>query len=177
MKKTIVLLLAPLMLMMVSCNPRRDNVEKIEKIEKELMASKMTTLDTAKASALIIRYHDFANDYPNDTLAPIYLFRASDLCMNMQRGDEAIKYLDQILTNYPKFKKTEEALFLKGFVAENITHNLVLAEKCYREFLRDFSSHTLAKDAEASLKNLGKSPEELIKEFELKNATADSLKK
>jgi len=44
----------------------------------------------------------------------------------------------------------------------------------YREFLQKYPNHEFADDAELSLKNLGKTPEELLEQFQ-KTATGDSI--
>jgi hypothetical protein len=45
------------------------------------------------------------------------------------------------------------------------------ASRYYRLFLKKYPNHPLAKDAKISLDNIGKTPEDLVKEFELKNDT------
>ncbi len=57
-------------------------------------------------------------------------------------------------------------MFLKGYVYENDLRDLETAKKIYEEFLVKYPDDEFADDAEISIKNLGKSPEELIKEFE-----------
>ena len=60
-------------------------------------------------------------------------------------------------------------LFLQGFVYESQLHNIIRAKEAYTEFIRKYPRHQLAKDAQFSIENLGKSDEELIKMFEEKN--------
>jgi TolA-binding protein len=59
-------------------------------------------------------------------------------------------------------------MFLKAFVYEDQLHDLNKAKKYYEEFLEKYPDSDFADDARISLQNLGKSPEELIKEFEEK---------
>jgi len=59
---------------------------------------------------------------------------------------------------------------LKAYIYENLLSNLGLAQKTYRDFLSLYPDHELSDDAEAALLNLGKSPEELVREFEARAA-------
>lgn len=54
-----------------------------------------------------------------------------------------------------------------GFVYENDLNDLENAKQTYEAFLQKYPNDPdFADDAQMALKNLGKSPEELIKEFE-----------
>jgi TolA-binding protein len=94
------------------------------------------------------------------------LFKAGDLAMNLGMGQKAISFFDRILKDYPDFEKVPQSLFLKGYIYENEIGDLNTAKKIYEDFLQKYPDDEFADDAEVSIKNLGKSPEELIKEFE-----------
>jgi hypothetical protein len=64
----------------------------------------------------------------------------------------------------------------KAFFTRNEIHNLDSAKLKYEIFLRDFPKHPIAKDVAITLSNLGKSPEQMMKEFEERQQT-DSLAK
>jgi len=148
-------------------NALNEERESIKKMEGEVYNAK--TLDKAKGFALIDAYVSYSKDHPKDTLSAEYLFKAADIAMNLQTGSQAILYYDKILSNYPNFNKRPECVFLKAFIYENQLGDLKEAEKQYKEFIKTYPDHTLAKDAKASLEYLGKSPEELIKIFQEKN--------
>jgi isocitrate lyase len=65
-------------------------------------------------------------------------------------------------------------LFLQGFISENGLKDTAAARKFYENFLKQYPNHKLASDVKISLNNMGKTPDELIREFEKKNS-ADSL--
>lgn len=161
-------------ILLSSCNPIKSKHEQIAKLEKEIASSKMTKFDEKKAEQLIKKYDEFVKEYPKDTLAPKYLFRTADLYVALNRGNMAITSLDKVIKSYPNFEKIPECFFLKAYIAENTLHHLSLADKYYKEFLKEFPTHHLAKDAEASMNNLGKSPEQIMAEIEAKQ---DSLSK
>jgi TolA-binding protein len=86
--------------------------------------------------------------------------------MNTNRSRQAIRYYDRIITDYPGYKKTPEAMFLKGYVYENNLGRLDKAKEIYEAFLELYPDNEFADDAEVSLRFLGKSPEELIEIFQ-----------
>ena len=82
----------------------------------------------------------------------------------------------KIYEHYPTVARRPYALFLQGFIFENEAGNLHAAKVLYDKFLKEYPSHPMAKDVQTTLANLGKSPEQLINEFEEK-AKQDSLAK
>jgi TolA-binding protein len=138
----------------------------IKKLEDELYNTDQSKFDKQKANQLIDLYTEYANTYPKDTAAPEYLYKASDLSMNLRQPVETIDMFNRILDNYPGFKKAPTVLFLKAFVYEDQMNDLDRAKQYYELFLKKYPDNEFADDAKVSLKNLGKSPEELIKEFE-----------
>jgi hypothetical protein len=64
---------------------------------------------------------------------------------------------------------------MEAFTYENTLGNIGKANELYNKFLYKYPDHELADDARAAIKFLGKSAEEMVREFE-KNGS-DSLKK
>lgn len=143
-----------------------DLKDAISTMEDQLYNNQDVQVSKEDAVNLIELYQEYATEYPKDSLAPVYLFRASDLSMNLQRPKETIVLFDELLENYPDYEKTPSVLFLKAFVYEDQLRDLHNAKKYYEAFLEKYPESDFADDAEMSLKNLGKTPEELIKEFE-----------
>ena len=147
-------------------NTEIDMLDSIAKLETELFDSGPGKVDRKKAIELINLYTGFMEEYPDDSLSPEFLYKASDISMNLKRPVETIHLFDLLLTRYPDFDKTPTTLFLKAFVYEDQMYDLERAKKYYEEFLAKYPDSEFADDAEVSLRNLGKSPEELIEEFE-----------
>ena len=135
-------------------------------MEDELFADESKMIDRAQANGLIDLYIAYADAYPADNHAAENLFKAGDLAMNLTMPRKAIQVFDRILNDYPNFEKAPQCLFLKGYVYENDLGDLQTAKKIYEEFLVKYPDDEFADDAEISIKNLGKTPEQLIKEFE-----------
>lgn len=156
-----------LALVLVACgSSKNDKLTEIKTMEDELFSDETQMIDRQKANDLIAVYESFADEFPEDTETPVYLFKAGDMAMNLNMPRKAIDIFDKMLNKYPDFEKAPQCLFLKGYVYENDLRDLETAKKIYEEFLVKYPDDEFADDAEISIKNLGKSPEELIKEFE-----------
>jgi tetratricopeptide (TPR) repeat protein len=170
------LILLPLMAgLLVSCQPSRSKLNgRIRSMETRLFSPSGTGFSKASADSLADLYATFAGRFPDDSLAPDYLFKAAGICMNMQEGAKAIGYFDKILADYPKWEKAPFCLFFKGYVQENVLRNLDQAKETYLLFLEKYPDNDFSDDARAALDNLGKTPEQMVREFEARNK-ADSL--
>jgi TolA-binding protein len=164
---TILLLLS---MLVISCGQsKKDVVGKITQLEESLFSGQVKGINKVQAAELVAAYNEYADLFPDDSLSPNYLFKAADISMNVFESGQAIELYNKILTSYPNYKKAPQCVFLKAFVYENNLKDLANAKRYYQEFLEKYPEDDFADDAEMSLKNLGKSPEELIKEFEAKS--------
>lgn len=150
----------------VSCASKRDKeINNITKIEKQL-ENEGAKPDPAKLTALLDAYVAFVDNNSQDSSAPAYLYKAVNLCVGMGNGDKAMELIDRTINDFQKSEFLPETVFLKAYVYENLLSNLGQASEVYHDFLKKYPEHDLADDAEAALKYLGMSPEELVKEFE-----------
>lgn len=170
---SIVLLISTILF--ISCNNTNNSnntvtLDQISSLENELFSSESSmSPDMSKAKHLAELYIEFAKLYPKDQLSPEFLYKASDIYMNMNYPRRAIVLYDDILTKYPNYKNIPTIMFLKGFVYDDQLKDYDNARIYYQIFLDKYPESDFADDAIISLNNLGKSPEEMIKEFELKN--------
>ncbi|MBI2969103.1 MAG: tetratricopeptide repeat protein [Bacteroidetes bacterium] len=152
------------------CGNRKAEIEKeISDTENKLYGDSVNPMNVTLAREAVKKYDDFVNQFPDDPKTPEYLFRAGELCMSLMKSNEAIGYFKKIHDHYPAFPKAPDCLFLQGFIYENQLKRLAEAQALYNEFLKKYPDHNLADDAQFSLKFLGKSEEEIIKEFEKNN--------
>jgi outer membrane protein assembly factor BamD (BamD/ComL family) len=173
-KNYLVLLLIPLMF--AGCSPSRDkSVKTIGAMEKRLFSPQSTSFDKAKWDSLINLYDDFCKRFPKDSLVPGYTFNAANIAMNTGDGQKALAHFQQIIDNYPDYAKAPLCLFFKAYVYENLLHDLVKAKEIYLQFIEKYPNNEFVSAAQASIQNLGKSPEQMVKEFEAKRQ-ADSAR-
>lgn len=161
-------------LLFASCKSEKDRmIDAINKSEKELRADSLAIINDEKARALIQQYADFASTYRDDTLSAEYLFKAGEVSTGIGDFFQAIQYYRQCAEKV-YYSKRPVAYFLMGFIYENHLNDTGNAKRLYEEFLQKFPGHPLEKDVQFSLKHLGKSPEDLIKEFEQNGGIAQT---
>jgi TolA-binding protein len=168
MKRTVFLPLL-VVLLLAACtgnNDRRNMIREIERLEEELYADSLGPVDRQKAQEAIQAYDDFANAFSQDSLAPEYLYKSSEIAMNLEMSGKAVEGFRRILNDYPDFDKAPLCIFLQAFIYENQMQQYEEAKKLYREFLEKYPEHDLAEDALVSIQNMGKSLDELIKSWE-----------
>jgi tetratricopeptide (TPR) repeat protein len=171
--KFIRLLFVLLTVSAVAIQCSKDPKAKILDLEKK-MASEDFTLDEKGmqvAHELVAAYLDFAGKFKESPEAPDFLYRAADLSLNINKAKQSLDLYNQIIYQYPEYKKVPECLFLMGYIYENNFQELGKAKEIYEQFLAKYPNHDFADDARVSIENLGKSPEELIRMFEEKNGT------
>lgn len=131
-------------------------------------------IDPRKANQLINKYEKYSEVKPKAAETPNYLYKAGELARSIRNFPKALELWEKVTKSYASFDKAPQALFLQGFTHENDYRNLPKAEELYKKFLKDYPKHDLADDVQFSLNFLGKSPDEIIKNFEEK-ADSSSL--
>ena len=164
-KNMIILLLAATLMAACSAGNERD-ADEIAAAEDALFAEDKGITDKTKALELVNMYVAFAEEYPEDSMAVEYLFKWAEFYLNLGEGERSIELYDRVIQEYPDFRKVPECIFLKAYVYENYMGDLESARAYYSEFLGKYPDNEFADDARISIQNLGKSPEELIQQFE-----------
>lgn len=160
-------------LFLFSCTSSRDKMAGgIAKMESEIETAQI--VDSNAVIELLGAYQNFSLKYPDDSLAPEYLFKAAGLALDFNHGEQAIDLYESIIHTYPDYKKAPECFFMEAFTYENTLKNIGKANDYYNEFLIRYPNHELADDARTAIKYLGKSPDEMVREWEKTNT--DSIK-
>lgn len=157
----------------VSVNINGFNIDslqsKIDVAEKKLFANKLEKPDASVGLEAVKAYTEFINQFPNDKRVPEYLFKAGEISSALNYTDAAIGYFENLYTKFPKHNKAIFAMFLHAFILENQSLDLEKAKQKYEQVIATFPNSQQASDAKASIEHLGKTPEDLVKEFEKKN--------
>lgn len=143
-------------------------IEKINQLEEVLFdVEGVYSQDTARL--LIDLYVRFADSVPQDERSVGYLFKAADLSMYFTDPGRTIWLLDRLITRYPEHEKAAMSLFLKAFTYDTRLYDTTSARHYYELFIQKYPEHEFAPEAQAAIQTLGKSPEDLIREFEQSN--------
>lgn len=171
MKKVLLYLFVALM--MVSCN-QVPSAEKVKELESQLV-NEDGTLNVEVGSELIDAYLCRAENNPQASTSPEEIFKALDISVNLNFANpqKTIAIADILIDKYPDYSLTPMAMFLKGFVYENIIGDLQSAETVYHQFIDKYPDNPMVEDVKVTVENMGLSPEELIRKFESKNEAAE----
>lgn len=173
MKYTLVFIIIIGSLYWFSCSSGSEKMSaEISKLESGMKS--IPKDDSVEVSELLSAYQNFSSKYPDDSLSPEYLYRAAALAAGFNRGTQAIDLYESIIHAYPAYKKIPECYFMEAFTYENTLGNIGKANELYHQFLDKYPDHELAEGARSAIKFLGKSPEEIVHEFEKMNS--DSVK-
>ncbi|MGE5381931.1 MAG: tetratricopeptide repeat protein [Omnitrophica WOR_2 bacterium] len=167
--KPIALVLLSIAILFTACTSKREKAAKAISVQEKELQKENARPEKAKLDALLASYISFADNFPKDTMAPQYLYHAVNLCMGTGDGNKAMELIDRTINQYPNSPKLPETIFLKAYVYENLLGDYGKAASVYRDFVSRFPDNELADDARTAIENLGKTPEEMIKEFEAKN--------
>jgi tetratricopeptide (TPR) repeat protein len=171
--KKILTLVAGIMLLAACSTPDREKeLSNIAEHEQMLSAIDVSSDDDA-AIELLGLYRKFAADFPEDSLAPAYMTKAADLCINLGKSDEAVALLDSVINLYPGYDDIAGCYFLKGYAYENAEH-YEEAKEAYTYFVENYPEHYLAADTKVMLNYIGMNPEEMFDAI-MANATDQNL--
>lgn len=166
----------------VACNSedstKKGLVKNITEAENSFVKQgNAVTFDPKAAQTAVDAYEAYAAAYPQDTMSAQYLFKAGEMYRSLRQFDKAIANYERILKDYNNYSKAPHSLFLMGFTYENDLKDLEKAKLTYEKFIKTYPNHELADDAQFSLDNMGKSPDEIIKSFVAKNIDSTNQQK
>jgi len=144
----------------------------IDSIEIKMQATRTMPLDHGTAMFAMRCYDEYASYFPDETKSPEYLFKAGELANSLQLSQPALTYLSRVMNKYPNYKNAPYALFMQGMIYDDQLKDTANARKVYQQVIEKYPDSQLAKDAKASINNLGKSVEDLVKEFEKNQANS-----
>jgi TolA-binding protein len=147
--------------------PREEYISQIKKIEGEMHNA--MEVDMTTANSAIQLYTDFATYFPNDSLAPEYLFKAGEVATGAKKYKRSLELYQTIAQKYPNYKHMMQSLYLQAFLLDNFLNDDAAAKTIYEEIISKYPNTNYAKDAKAAIEHLGKTDDQLIEEFEKKN--------
>ncbi len=165
-----------------ACNGDKDNkgaagmsrqtcIDSMNAIDSKL--KNITTPDPVSYGKAITAWTNFATNFPNDTLAPVCLFRAASFASSLNQYQRALSLYDTIAKKYPNFYKAAECAFSHGNIYEDKMKDTAKARVYYQLVLDKYPKDQWAMQARFALKNLGKTPDEIINSFPSKDSDKD----
>jgi TolA-binding protein len=129
------LLLFAVAIALSSCNTERNNQREI-----------ITGMESAVVKntgdkflrPLIANYIQYHNEFEEDEMAPIYLYRCAVLYYRLQNHSEASKHLETIIRMHPRTEILEDAYLFLAMIQASPQGRTSRAEELYKEYLQKF---------------------------------------
>lgn len=167
MKKTLKLVfVAFLAFGMTACGGRKVTEDDLKKAEAALFNDDMTANPDA-AMAAVEAFCKFAKQNPDDPNAPEWLFKALEISVSQKDAKKSEEICNWLMEAYPTYEKTPFGMFmLASLVYDDQLKDLDKARAMIEKVVADYPDSEIRSSAEASLKFLGMTPEEIIKQLE-----------
>ncbi len=114
---------------------------------------------------------DFSFYCSGDSLAPVFLIKSAQVAQSINNLPQAQICLEKCIKDFPDFKNRGAAMFLLAQLYDEVKYlnNEVKAEELYTSIISRYPRSEWAANARAARDLLGKSDEQIIKEFNKKN--------
>lgn len=126
-----------------------------------------TDIVRATANRAIKAFTGFAFHCVSDSMSPVYLIKTAQVARVINNIPQAKVALDRCIDAYPAFGQRPAAIFLLAQLYDEATYlnDEQEARKLYRRILEEYPKSEWAPAAESAIKFLGKTDEEIIREF------------
>ena len=140
-------------------------LKQLEEIALALKAKAAEATDYPLAQSLIDESLGFAKQFKASEYLPAVLFRAGEVARSIKNYEQAVVLFSSVYTDYPKDPLAIKALFLEANTFEDGLKDKARATLRYEQLIEKYPNDLLTDQARLLLKNIDKSPEELIREF------------
>lgn len=160
---------AAIVVMMTACSNSKLKVEDLKEAEATLFNDDMTA-NKETVPEVVDLFCQYVNENPEAEDAPNWLFKAFEIAVGYLEPQKAIEIGEKLFENYPDYDKTPVGMFMLGtMVYEDKLGELGKAKMLYEKLIAEYPESEFAPVAEQAIINLGKTPEEIIREFEEMN--------
>lgn len=156
--------------LILSCQPKQSGLqsqkEELEALELQLLSAQDVNINPEAAALFLEKSQAFAEAFPQDSLAPSYLFKSAEVARGIREFGLAIQLAGRVWRQYPDYEKAPDAMFVQAFIYDTDLGDTLNARNYYEKFLSSYPEHPFAPNIKQLLSVLGKDPEALIQQFE-----------
>lgn len=144
----------------------------LDAVKNDSIILAATEVNPEVGNKAVKAFADFAFYCKNDTLAPVFLLKAGQIAASINNLPQAQVCFEKCYTDFPDFKNRGAAMFLLAQLYDEVTqlNDEEQARELYGKIINSFPNTEWAKNADAARALIGKTDEQIIKEFEKKNA-------
>ncbi|MDR1726085.1 MAG: hypothetical protein LBR28_06830 [Bacteroidales bacterium] len=178
--KRLVLTLTIIILCFSACKKEQKPDEKtilIQTISQTEMFALQNSeaIDRKIADSLINLYDRFEKLYPQDSLCAEFMYKATDIAVNIKDCTRALEHIQKITDGYSTSDYVEWAYYFKAIIYSDVCNDKDKATEAYKFFLDNYPQSKFAKEANVMLNMLQMQNEmQIIREFEAKNQNKES---
>jgi len=143
----------------------------LEAVKNDSIILAATQLDPTVGNKAIKAFADFSFYCKDDSLAPIFLMKAGQIASSINNLPQAQVCFEKCYKDFPNFKNRGAAMFLLAQLYDEVSmlNNEDEARELYGKIINMFPNSEWAAQADAARALIGKTDEQIIKEFEKKN--------
>lgn len=168
MKRTLKIMLALVMAFgMFACGEKKITEKELQELEATVLNPE-APINAEAVPEVVEKFCKFVEQNPEDVNAPDWLFKALDLSVNFLEPEKSLAIGNQFIESYPDNDRTPMVMFVLGsMVYEEKLQDYDKAREIYETILAKYPDSDFVPSVEAALRFLGKTPEEIVKEFEM----------
>lgn len=144
-------------------------LKEAKRMDSVLMTDpKMDVMHGNKALKAFIDYSFYCK---NDSIAPVFLIKASQVATSINNLPQAKTALEKCINDFPNFRNRGAAMFLLAQLYDepHYLNDETKALELYNNLISVYPKSEWAENARQARLLIGKTDEEIIKEFEKKN--------
>jgi TolA-binding protein len=136
-----------LILLLSACSGKKETQRNIAVWELTEKKAAQPTNDSI-LEPLLMAYVSYIQDYPEDEMSPIYLYRLGSIYVRMEKWDVATKHFEFLIKIYPESEPFQHALALAAKAYDERLNEKEKAGELYKIYLKEFPNGAAKKDAE-----------------------------
>ena len=163
MKKTLTIMMLALMAFgMMACGEKK-LTEKDLKAAEETLFNEDGTMNEDIAPSVAEKYCLFVEQNPDAPSAPLWLYHAMEINLQLKNSEKSIELGEQIMKQYPQSTLAPRSLLMIGtFVYNDQLNDTAQAHATLDRLIREYPESSLVDDAQKSIEYLGLTPEEIM---------------
>lgn len=143
----------------------------LDAVKNDSIILSATQIDVTVANKAIKAFADFAQYCGSDSLAPVFLLKAGQIAQSINNMPQAKVNYEKVIQDFPNFKNRGAAMFLLAQLYDEpqYLNNEDRALELYNQIISLYGGTEWAANAAAARDLLGKSDDQIVKEFLKKN--------
>jgi hypothetical protein len=176
--RNILFILGIIYIFVSACSGKKHNAVYYESQLDSLNRNVMRGLvDTNKMNQISKDIDAFVENNKTDSAAPKLLFNLARTQQSHRMFHQAVSTLQDLRKRYPESDYSSKALVMEGYIFANDLKQYEEGKKSYNEYLSRYKDKdtNLTRSIELEIRNLGKTAEQIMEEFEEARRMADSI--